>query len=262
MRNLLLSLLLLLPWGACHAFVGDDALVDKGRRIESVWHLSLGKEYAKDSYLSLARFSGTEVTLQGEWSKRLPQSQSLGMCFDAEIGGATLLNSRHTKRMIDFGLEAGWSLFSRLRPLENLRVDVGGRLGIGGGLLYIAGNGNNPVSARADADLSIVASAGWQIKIGKQRFLLSDTFRFPIAGLFFTPQYGESYYEIYFGNHSGLVHFGGPWNRVHLHNVVSVGLPVGRTVLEIGYGLDYLSVSANHLKTRILRDSFVLGVRF
>lgn len=232
--------------------------------IRSRWMISVGYEEARDNYLSIVKFTGTNYALQGEWEKMFASDPNrVGMTFDGAIEFGSMLNKGMTQRMYDLGAEFGWGMFRNWKLDEGWTFKLGGRTGLDAGLLYLMGNGNNPVSARGAIDLSLTGSVGYAFKIKGKRLTLSDSFRMPIAGIFFSPQYGESYYEIYLGNRHGLVHFGNPGNRFCIENRLAVAYPVSRRyTLEAGYQINYQSRRTNNLTMRIARHSFVLGLTF
>ena len=82
----------------------------------------------------------------------------------------------------------------------------------------------------------------------------------PLVGAFFSPDYGELYYEIYLGNHKGLAHAAWPGNYFRLDNLLSADLHLGNTSLRIGYAADIFSSKTNNIVTRHITHLFVLGV--
>ncbi len=56
----------------------------------------------------------------------------------------------------------------------------------------------------AAVSVSARASLSHPFKIGKLDLLLRDEISIPSLSVFFCPEYGETYYEIYLGNHKGL----------------------------------------------------------
>ena len=82
----------------------------------------------------------------------------------------------------------------------------------------------------------------------------------PVAGAFFSPEYEESYYEIYVGNHSGLAHFGWWGNRFDMTNLLTADLHLGSTVLRLGYRNRIETSWINHLNTQIFTHAAVIGV--
>jgi hypothetical protein len=82
----------------------------------------------------------------------------------------------------------------------------------------------------------------------------------PVTGAFFSPDYGELYYEIYLGNHSGLAHAAWFGNYFRLDNLLTADLRLGSTNLRLGYRADVMSTKVNNIVTRRVTHSFVIGV--
>ena len=91
------------------------------------------------------------------------------------------------------------------------------------------------------------------------------TFRYqlslPVLGVFFSPAFGESYYEIfYLKNHSGIVKFGSWHNRFDMNNLLTVEIPIGRSALRLGYDNRIRSSRASHLDYFHYSNAFVIGI--
>lgn len=112
----------------------------------------------------------------------------------------------------------------------------------------------------ANVSLQLTGSVSKHFLIGKLPILVADRVRIPFAGVFFCPGYGETYYEIYLGNHKGLVHAGWWGNNFRIDNLLSFTLDFGRTAMEIGYRVNAYNQWANNLNTKIITNSFVIGV--
>jgi hypothetical protein len=82
-------------------------------------------------------------------------------------------------------------------------------------------------------------------------------------GAFFTPGYGQSYYEIFvLGNDSGVVHFASPANQRGLRNYITADYPIGKVTLRAGYLRNYYRTEANNLITSISSHQFMIGLAF
>lgn len=81
----------------------------------------------------------------------------------------------------------------------------------------------------------------------------------PVTGIFFAPDYGELYYEIYPAP-PGLVH--GAWwgNYFRLDNLLTADLHLGATSLRIGYKGNLFSSKVNHTVTHIYEHALVIGI--
>lgn len=107
-------------------------------------------------------------------------------------------------------------------------------------------NSNNPGSLKASTNLnlSLMAFYSWR----------GITFRWqlgtPFIGLFFSPEYGHSYYEIFtLGNSRQTLHFASFHNQQALRNYFTVDLPIRNVTLRAGYLGDYYRTDQNQLVT-------------
>lgn len=182
------------------------------------------------------------------------------MHFDGKVCFDNLSNPAGTARMI--GLNAGfkWGISWRNVFPNGVQVTGGGSVDIDGGAYYLLRNGNNPVQAMATAAISARLSASRPFRIGAIDFLIADKVSVPSLSVFFSPEYGETYYEIYLGNHSGLVHAGWWGNNFRIDNLLSATFDFGRTAAMIGYRFSVDTQWANNLNTKIFTHSLVLGI--
>lgn len=231
------------------------------RPVIGSYRLEIGRKNAFSTYLSPFSYSGTNYALSGFWTKCLPANpQHLAMAFEGRINFGDLLNPARTARELDFHMQLQWGLEWQKRLSGDWLLGAGGAVGIYGGLLYLPRNGNNPVEAQFATGISALGHASKVLRIMKLPLVISDRLNIPLLGGFFCQDYGESYYEIYLGNHKKLGHFGWPGNRFGLDNLLSVTLDFGRTAMEVGYRFSMQNEHANHLTTRFFNHAFVIGV--
>ncbi len=100
----------------------------------------------------------------------------------------------------------------------------------------------------------------YNFKIGA----LPVTFRYqpsmPLTGVFFSPDYGELYYEIYLGNKSGLVHCAWPGNYFRFDNLITLDLRFKGATLRLGYHNEIYSGKVNNIVSGHTVHSFVIGL--
>lgn len=233
----------------------------KDRPVIGSYRLEIGGRRAYATYLSPFSYRGTDYALSGFWTKMLPRNpRHLAMHFEGRLNFGNLLNPAHTAREIDFHANVQWGLEWQKRFSGTWLLGVGGNVGVYGGLLYLPRNGNNPVEAQFSTGISASAFGSKLFYIKNVPVLISDRLNLPLLGGFFREGYGESYYEIYLGNHRGLAHFGWPGNRFGIDNLLAVTLDLGRTALEIGYRFSMQNERANNLTTRFFNNALVVGV--
>jgi len=254
----LLPLLLVMLW-AMPAHGASDSVPADFRPLTAVYHLGVGSTSALNTYLTPEIHRGTSVQIGGSWSRDLahrPLRQTYFACFSAGF-----LNDRSTlSAMTDLGLRLGWNLTRKFSPLPHLNLDAGAGLMLDGGLLYLSRNSNNPVAARMSLALTLDAGASYKFNIGKVPLTIFERVSLPSLGVFFSPHYGQSYYEIYLGDHSGLTRCGWWGNHFMLSNMAGVEVPVMGIRLRVAYAFDMLSSLASGINTRITSHTLVVGI--
>ena len=251
----------LLP--ATRAFADTDSVSAKAlqRPVTGFYNLEIGRRSDLNTYLSPLRYSGTDLALSGLWTKSLPcNPQHLSMTFETRLNMASMTSSARMGREYDFHAFLSWGMMWQKRLPNNLTAGVGGSLGVYGGAVYNIRNSNNPVAAQAMTGIALNAMASWHFRIGRLPILLADRLSLPSLNIFFMPEYGESYYEIYLGNRRNLVHPGWWGNNFGIDNLLSLTLDFGKTAMQLGYRFSWQDSFANHLTGRTLRHAFVIGV--
>lgn len=159
-----------------------------------------------------------------------------------------------------------WGLLHRL-PLglpPSVQVLLGGQVYGEGGVIYNLANGNNPAAMKLGAGLGLAAQASWRFRLGRlhRPFMLRYQYFMPLAGAFFSPHYGQSYYEIFsLGHSSGVVHFSWPGNKPAFWNHLSLDVPLfRRTTLRLSYVADIRQSSVENLKYHNWSHTFMLGL--
>ena len=231
------------------------------RPVSGFYNLEFGSTSVQATYLSPLTYTGTQISASGSWSKAMPfNPENSVMQFDGGISFCNLLNPAQTSRMVGLNALFSWDLEWRKRFTHGFQVTAGGGIEVSGGAYYLLRNSNNPVQAMANAALLVTASVSKPIRIGRLPILIADRVKLPSLGVFFCPGYGETYYEIYLGNHNGLAHCGWWGNNFRLDNLLSFTLDFGRTAMMVGYRFNVTTQWANNLNTKIFTNSFVIGV--
>lgn len=258
MKKALISLLMLTAFVSAFAKTDSVAVV---RPVLSAYTLEAGSMHITQTYLSPLRYTG--------WTAALAYERMQAMRFDPEhwtmrLDGRLLFsNTRNPARnasMSSLGFDLGWSMSRRFRLDEKWQFYVGGNTGIDVGVDYSARNGNNPVAARASFTIGATASAIYNGYIGRVPVCARYRAELPLTGIFFSPQYGELYYEIYLGNRKGLVRGAWPGNFFRLENLATLDFRFGATVLRIGYRCDIFSSKASHIVSRRIGHTAVVGI--
>lgn len=143
---------------------------------------------------------------------------------------------------------------------HRLEFSAGPMTQLRAGIVYDAVNSNNPVTVRAHWNVGAAGMAAWHTRLGRKPVTVRYQVQLPVVGVFFAPEYDESYYEIYLGNHKNLAHLGWWGNRLDMTHYLGADLRMGKTTLRIGYRTRLEHWSVNHLKVHDVTHSLVLGI--
>ena len=234
-----------------------------GQEQVSMFIIDAGYASIHDSYLTPITYDGLDLALGYETVRPLkarPETWLWQLQVGADYNHVEnpAKNNDLDKLMgdITFGMQRQW------RQLVAHRVDVsvGPMTQLRAGIVYNEVNSNNPVSVRAHWNVGATAMAAWHTRLLRKPITLRYQVQLPVAGVFFAPEYDESYYEIYLGNHKNLAHLGWWGNRFDMTNYLGVDLHMGKTTLRIGYRSRLEHWTVNHLKVHDFTHSLVLGI--
>ncbi|MDE6269378.1 MAG: DUF3316 domain-containing protein [Muribaculaceae bacterium] len=266
MRRLLSALFLLL----CAAVCAHPASAAEGagslrpyRPVINAYTLGLGTAHICNTYLTPLHYDGWGAALRYERMQAMAfDPQRWVMQLDGTLDFGSTHNPARNANMLNLELRLAWSMMRRHTDVltPGLSLYWGGYLSAGAGGLLLARNGNNPAQAKADVTIGPAAMAVYGTKLGRLPVTLRYSVRMPLTGAFFSPDYGELYYEIYLGNHSGLVHAAWPGNYFRLDNLLTADLHLGNTCLRVGYACDIFSSKVSHIVANETTHRLVLGI--
>lgn len=244
----------------CGLFSQDRGLSGPVNTVNHSTMFGIGKAYLSDSYLSPLTYSGISMTLLHDRMKRTPHLAGrllLQQQFQIQVG----ITENPTASASEYYGDIGYTLTGFYPLLQTSRFKL---LGGGGwdaslGGIYNVRNSNNPGSLKVSTNLNLSAMAFYSFPWATFRFQLSS----PFVGMFFSPEYGHSYYEIFtLGNNKGTVHLGSFHNQLALRNYFTVDVPLQKITFRAGYLGDYYQTDINELTTKIVTHQFMLGLAF
>lgn len=231
------------------------------RPVKSVYTLEAGSSSVTDTYLSPVKYTGWHTALGYERNQAMkfsPDNWVMQMRFGINVDKGTNPAGNHDEWYA--GLNFSWGMMHRWQLPMGFSAGVGGSAMLKAGCIYIDRGGNNPASAKGALTVNATAYAAWNGKIGRLPVTLRYQPVLPVTGAFFAPDYGELYYEIYLGNHSGLAHCAWWGNYFNLDHSLTADIHFGSVSLRIGYAGSVYSTKVNHTVTNILTHAAVVGI--
>lgn len=260
--GLLLSFSLLCTTAASGQATTPDADSICLRPVYSAYQLTAGSTHNADTYLSPLKYSGWHLGFGYQRLQAMkfnPDNWVMQLKFDLMFD-RTLSPSLNSS-MLHAGIYGTWGMMRRWRlPFDGLSGGIGPAVALDAGCFYLNRNGNNPASAKCALTIDLSAYLSWSTRIGSVPLTLRYQGQLPTIGAFFSPAYGELYYEIYLGNKSGLAHCAWWGNYLSYNHQLTADIRLGSTSLRVGYEGRSLSTKVNDLTTHNFTHSAIIGV--
>jgi hypothetical protein len=144
---------------------------------------------------------------------------------------------------------------------DNLKLLLGGVGDTNAGFVYNLRNSNNPASVRAYINIDASAMLIWNFRIRRHLFTLRYQANVPVGGIMFSPNYGQSYYEIFtLGDWKGVFKLTSLHNQPAIRQLLTLDVPIKRNKLRISYLYDIQQSRINNLRTHIYGHILMIGV--
>ncbi len=223
--------------------------------------VGIGSTHQLDTYLSHLNYTGYQVSLVREtlrMTRLAEQRISFQTLWQGTFSQSNNISSTATYWGGHIGYDALWHY--NWTPLPGLRLMAGGAVGTDLGFLYNSRGGNNPAQGRFNVDLSASVMAIYRLRLWGADLGLRYQANMPMMGALFSPQFGQSYYEMGEGHLNGNVCFSHPGNAFSLWQQLTLDVPLGKyVVLRAGYLCDIRQSHVNNIKMHDRSHSFMVG---
>ena len=223
--------------------------------------LGIGSSHQLDTYLSPINYTGYQVSFVRE-TLRMTRLAHRRVSFQSLWQGTFSQTSNISGTATDLGGHIGYDALWHYNwtPVQGLRLMAGGAIGADAGVLYNSRGGNNPVQGRVNIDLSASVMAVYKFRLWRQDLSLRYQANMPLLGVMFSPQFGQSYYEIGSGYADGNACFAYPGNAFSLWQQLTMDIPLGKyTVMRVGYLCDIRQSHVHGIKMHDRSHSFMIG---
>lgn len=239
----------------------------KAQEVSCTKYIGIGYNSLQDTYLSPEHYGGTELrylshTLREngrspftgkegnrDWTRIIVSEGRLNQGSTRARKGAVLAGDYHFE----------YGIMHRKRLMDNRLTLQGGAMAEGLiGFIYNTRNGNNPAQMRALMNVGAVAHVRYALT---KKFNVEYEASLPLLGMTFSPNYGQSYYEIF--ERGNCDHNIVPTTigcMPSLRQMLTVSIPVKRLRLSVGYLGDYRQQSVNNLKQHVYSHNIIIGV--
>ncbi len=227
--------------------------------VTSSWQVGVGGTRILDTYLSQEKFSGAGITILNSNERQRP-NRHWTMLTEHELNIATAAD-RADKRE---ELEGSYTLFVgglRQWRFGPLRLQGGAMGAVDVGFTYNTSNSNNPAQGRLSLQLMPTGTAAYTFKLWRRPLQLRYELQLPLGGVMFSPNYGQSYYEIFsLGNYD---HNAVPTTFVSApewRQMLTLDVQLWKSgTLRIGYLGNMQQAKVNNLRQHVYTHRFLIG---
>ncbi len=252
-------LLLLLP--LCLSARAQEDSLQTSRYVMRATLYGAGFTNLLDTYLSPLEYTGANIRVLHEsmrMTKLMDGKVSAQSLFQADV--SLTENGAGTGNELAGMVNWNYGLHYQFRIAENFKLLAGPMLDLNGGFVYNTRNSNNPAQARAYINLAASGMAIYRFRIGNCPMIARYQVNLPLMGVMFSPEYGQSYYEIFSLKNGGRnVLFTSLHNNPSLRQLLTLDFPVRLVNMRFGYVCDIQQAKVNHLKNHTWSHAFLIG---
>lgn len=228
---------------------------------EHQWLYGVGHVSVLDTYLSPLTYDGPGLSVWHR-SERLARWGKGHVTVQGNFGGqiSYVKSEADEDKAWDGNFNAGVAWHRNWQPTGSLRLAAGGYLNLGMGFTYLLKGGNNPAQGRLHVESGFSGIAQQSFRIRKYPMSARVQLDVPLIGAMFTPNFGQSYYEIFsLGHYDKNIRATHPFNAPCARLEATLRFPVAGATVTAGYLGDVRQSHVNHLKHHAWNNAFVIG---
>ena len=256
-------LLLALPTNSQELSANSQEQTDNSQKIITrSTMIGLGGTNILDTYLSAEHFKGTGVSFLStverqrtghRWATLMEHEANLSLVHDRAKSKEELEGTYN----FYWGKLYSWHLLG-----ERLKLQAGGVVNASAGFIYNTSNSNNPAQARLHLNLMPTGVASYYFTLFNRKMVARYELNLPLAGIRFSPNYGQSYYEIFSrGNYDHNVVPTTFISAPEWRQMLTIDANLSKRItLRIGYLGNMQQAKVNDLRQHVYTHRLLIGI--
>lgn len=226
--------------------------------------IGVGTNHAYDSYLSPMEYAGTELRIQRETFRKTGLKEG-NVFYQTQLNAHASMgeskpsrNGKMYEGLVNWNM--GWLYQWKLN--EKFSLLAGPMADLNAGVFYNRRNSNNPAQAKVYANADISGMAYYHFRLFQHPFRLRYQLSVPILGCMFSPEYGESYYEMFELGKGGWhnVCLTTPFSQPSLKQSLFLDFTLHSTNIRVGYIGDIQQSKVNKLSSHTYSHALMVGI--
>lgn len=238
-----------------------SAQSDSAKIITSSRMIGVGGTNILDTYLSAEHFKGVGISFVATVERKRPQRR-WSTLMEHEANLSYVHDRANSRKELEGAYNFYWGKFYNWSLFDHRLTLQAGALGNATlGFIYNTSNSNNPAQARFHLNIMPTGIASYKFTLFHKPMMVRYELNLPLAGVMFSPNYGQSYYEIFNrGNYDHNVVFTTFATAPEWRQMLTLDANLtGKWTLRIGYLGNYQQYKVNQLKQHVYTHRFLIG---